>query len=49
MEKTKKRRLREDLSKEEIERLEKYGSLSFKSTRRPDMRVEHFLPSKTRH
>jgi hypothetical protein len=43
------RKIREDLTKEESERLQKYGSLSFKSIRRPDMRVEKFIPSKTQH
>jgi hypothetical protein len=43
------RKLSEDLCKEELERLGKYGSLSFKSIRRPDMRVEKFIPSKTQH
>jgi hypothetical protein len=43
------RKLRRDLSKEERERLEKFGSLSFRSIRRPDMRVERFIPSRDQH
>jgi hypothetical protein len=41
------RKLRENLTKEEVERLQKYGSLSFKSIRCPDRRVEKFIPSRT--
>jgi hypothetical protein len=36
------RKTRPDLTKEELERLEKYGSLTFKSTRSPDRRVEQY-------
>jgi hypothetical protein len=36
------RKIRKNLTKDELERLQKYGSLSFKSVRRPDMRVEKF-------
>jgi hypothetical protein len=43
------RKLREDLTKQELERLQKYGSLSFKSIRRPNWRVEKFIPSRTQH
>jgi hypothetical protein len=43
------RKLREDLTTEELERLEKYGSLNFKSIRQVDMRVEPYLPSRTQH
>jgi hypothetical protein len=43
------REIREDLTKEELERLHEYGSLSFKSIRRPDMRVEKFIPTRTQH
>jgi hypothetical protein len=43
------RKIRNDLTAEELERLEHYGSISFKSIRRPDMRVEKFIPSKTQH
>jgi hypothetical protein len=43
------RKIRENLTKEEKERLEKFGSLNFKSIRRPDMRVEKFIPSWTQH
>jgi hypothetical protein len=39
----------ENLTKEELERLQKYGSLSFKSIRRADMRVERFIPSREQH
>ena len=42
-------KIRQDLTKEELERLRKYGSLIFKSIRRVDMRVEKFIPSKTQH
>jgi hypothetical protein len=41
------RKIRSDLTAEEQDRLERYGSLSFKSIRRPDMRVEPYLPSRT--
>jgi hypothetical protein len=43
------RKIRQDLTKEEKERLQKYGSVTFKSIRRPDMRVERFIPSRTQH
>jgi hypothetical protein len=43
------RKLRSDLTPEQRERAERIGRLTFKSTRRPDMRVEHFLPSKDQH
>ena len=43
------RKPRKDLSKEERERLEQFGSLSFKSIRGPDMRVEKFIPSRKQH
>jgi hypothetical protein len=43
------RKLREDLTPEEFERLKRYGFLAFKSVRRPRMRVEPFLPSKDQH
>jgi len=41
-----KRKLREDLSPQQRERAEQIGSLEFKSHRRPDLRVEKFIPSK---
>jgi hypothetical protein len=43
------RKIRENLTKEECERLERYGSLTFKSIRRTDMRVEKFIPSREKH
>jgi hypothetical protein len=43
------RKIREDMTKKELERLQKYGSLTFESIRRPDMRVEKFIPSRERH
>jgi hypothetical protein len=43
------RKLRQDLSPQEQERAEKIGSLEFKSHRRPDMRVEKFIPSRDQH
>jgi hypothetical protein len=43
------RKIREDPTAEETERLRKYGSLTFKSIRRPDMRVEKFIPSREQH
>ena len=49
MEKTDPRKIRQNLRKEELERLETFGSLTFKSIRRPDMRVEKFIPSRTQH
>jgi hypothetical protein len=43
------RKLRSDLTAEELERLQKFGSLSFTSIRRVDHRVEKFIPSKDQH
>jgi hypothetical protein len=43
------RKIRKDLTNEELERLQKYGSLVFKSIRRPDMRIEKFIPSREQH
>jgi hypothetical protein len=43
------RKLRQDLTAQEIERLEKFGSLTFKSIRKIDRRVEKFIPSKDQH
>jgi hypothetical protein len=43
------RKLRSDLTAQEIERLEKFGSLTFKSIRKIDRRVEKFIPSKDQH
>jgi hypothetical protein len=43
------RKIRDNLTVEERERLEKHGALSFKSVRRPDMRVEKFIPSRTQY
>jgi hypothetical protein len=43
------RKLRTDLTTEQKARLEKFGSLTFKSIRRPDMRVEKFIPSREQH
>jgi hypothetical protein len=40
------RKIRTDLTPAQKERLERYGSLNFKSIRRVDMRVEKFIPSK---
>jgi hypothetical protein len=39
-------KIRTDLTPAQKERLERYGSLNFKSIRRVDMRVEKFIPSK---
>jgi hypothetical protein len=39
------RKIRTDLTEEEKARLAKFGSLSFKSIRKMDHRVEPFLPS----
>jgi hypothetical protein len=43
------RKVRSDLTPAEKERLERYGSLSFKSLRCPDMRTEVFVPSREQH
>jgi hypothetical protein len=43
------RKLRLDLTAKEKARLIKFGSLNFKSIRRPDMRVEKFIPSRDQH
>jgi hypothetical protein len=40
------RKIRTDLTPAQKERLERYGSLNFVSIRRPDWRVEKFIPSK---
>jgi hypothetical protein len=39
------RKIRQDLTKEELERLQ--SALSYESIRHPDMRVEKFIPSRT--
>jgi hypothetical protein len=49
MEKQEARKLRPDLTEAEKARLQKFGSLKFKSIRRPDMPVEKFIPSRTQH
>ncbi len=49
MEEQEARKLRPDLTEAEKARLEEFGSLGFKSIRRPDMRVEKFIPSRTQH
>jgi hypothetical protein len=49
MKQTEHRKIRADLTVEELERLQKYGSLSFKSIRRVDRRIEKFIPSKAQH
>lgn len=46
---TQPRKIRQDLTKEQRERLERFGSIEFKSTRSPDMRVEPFVPSREQH
>jgi hypothetical protein len=46
---TETRKLRDDLAPEERERAERIGRLEYKSHRRPDMRVERFIPSKEQH
>jgi hypothetical protein len=43
------RKIRTGLSVEELERLQKFGSLSFKSIRRVDHRIEPFFPPQTQH
>lgn len=43
------RKVRDNLTEQERARLEKFGSLAFRSHRRPDMRVEKFFPSKDQH
>jgi hypothetical protein len=43
------RKIRSDLTEAEKARLAKFGSLSFKSIRRVDMRVEKYTPSKEQH
>ena len=47
--KTQARKIRSDLTPAERERLEKFGSLNFKSIRCPDMRTEVFVPSREQH
>jgi hypothetical protein len=42
-----KRKLGNDLTPAEREKAERIGSLDYASHRRPDMRVEKFIPSKT--
>jgi hypothetical protein len=43
------RKVRSDLTKDELERFERYGAIEFKSIRAPDMRVEVYIPSRTQH
>jgi hypothetical protein len=43
------RKVRTGLTKAELERLERYGPIEFKSIRAPDMRVEVYIPSRTQH
>jgi hypothetical protein len=43
------RKLRDDLTPEERERAERIRGLEYKSHRRPDMRVEKFIPSREQH
>jgi hypothetical protein len=43
------RKIRADLTVEELERLRKYGSLNFKSVRRVGCRVEKFIRSREQH
>jgi hypothetical protein len=47
--KTEPRKLRQDLTEEQKAKAEKIGSLTFKSHREIDRRVEKFIPSKTQH
>lgn len=46
---TETRKIRENLTKGELERMERYGSLSFKPIHSLDMRVEPFIPSREQH
>jgi hypothetical protein len=43
--KTETRKLRQDLTPAEREKAERIGDLTYKSHRRPDMRIEKFIPS----
>lgn len=43
------RKLREDLTPEQRAEAERIGWIEFKSIRRPDMRVEKFIPSREQH
>jgi hypothetical protein len=49
MEEQEARKLRLDLTAEEKGRPVRFGSLDFNSIRRPDMRVEKFIPSREQH
>jgi hypothetical protein len=49
MEEQEARKLRPDLAEAEKARVEKFGSVGFKSIRRPDMQVEKFIPSRPQH
>jgi hypothetical protein len=49
MDKQEPRKLRSDLTEAEKARLDKYGSLTFKSIRRPDMRFGRFIASRDQH
>jgi hypothetical protein len=49
MEKQEPRKLRSDLTEAEKARLQKFGLLTFKSIRRPDMLVEKFIPCREQH
>jgi hypothetical protein len=43
------RKIRQDLTEEEKARLMKFGSLTFKSIRKVDHRVEKYIPSREQH
>jgi hypothetical protein len=43
------KKLRSDLTKQQKAEALRIGRIEFKSVRRPDMRVEPFLPSKEQH
>jgi hypothetical protein len=47
--KTEPRKLRSDLTPQEKGKAERIGSLTFKSHRKVDRRVEKFVPSKEQH
>jgi hypothetical protein len=43
------RKVRQDLTPEERERLERHGGIDFRSIRAPDRRVQPFISSRTQH
>jgi hypothetical protein len=43
------RKVKVDVTKRELKRLERYGAIEFKSVPAPDMRLKVYIPSRTQH